>query len=133
MIKAILFQTLLDFDYGESDEEEERKTQPTDMETDQDGSLPPNVQNILNDPSIMQHIQKMSQTIKRTEQLKSELSIQEERQRMQEERQRMLQQQHDEFNQQIQTQPPLPPQMEPHSLLAQVILNVYQSHLTHII
>ena len=63
------------------------------------------VQNLLNDPSLMQHIQQMSETLHRTEQLKSELSAQEERQRV-------LEQQHNEFNQQIHKQPPLPPMMQ---------------------
>ena len=47
----------------------------------------------------MHQIQQMSATIQRTEELKNELSIQEQRQRM-------LQQQQDEFNQQIQQPPP---------------------------
>ena len=63
------------------------------------------MQNLLNDASLMQHIQQMSETLHRTEQLKSELSAQEERKRM-------LEQQHNEFNQQIHKQPPLPPMMQ---------------------
>ena len=54
-----------------------------------------NVQNILNDPTIMQQIHQMSQTIKKTEQLKNELNIQEQL------RQQLLKQQEQEFNQQI--------------------------------
>ena len=60
-----------------------------------------NVQNILNDPSLMHQIQQMSATIQRTEELKNELSVQEQRQLL-------LQQQQEEFNQQIQQPPPVP-------------------------
>ena len=55
----------------------------------------------------MKHLHQMSETIQKTEQLKSELT-------MQEARQKMLEQQQEEFNQQIQRpanppEPPMPP------------------------
>ncbi|GAB1599500.1 splicing factor, arginine/serine-rich 15-like isoform X2 [Argonauta hians] len=90
---------LLDFDYGESDEEEEKHD-------DNSESIPGNVQNILNDPTIMQQIHQMSQTIKKTEQLKNELNMQEKI------RQQLLKQQEKEFNQQISQEPP--PQIQHH-------------------
>ena len=60
------------------------------------------VQNLLNDPNIMQQIQQMSATIQKNEELKSELTLHEERQKM-------LQQQQEEFDKQIQLQQPPPP------------------------
>ncbi|CAI9736005.1 SR-related and CTD-associated factor 4-like isoform X1 [Octopus vulgaris] len=90
---------LLDFDYGESDDEE-------DKHEDNSDGIPGNVQNILNDPTIMQQIHQMSQTIKKTEQLKNELNMQEQI------RQQLLKQQEKEFNQQISQEPP--PQIQHH-------------------
>lgn len=99
---------LLDFDYGESDDEDDKRdTGRYKAPEPQEASLPGNVQNLLNDPDIMKHLHQMSETIQKTEQLKSELT-------MQEARQKMLEQQQEEFNQQIQRpanppEPPMPP------------------------
>ncbi|XP_013385088.1 protein SCAF8 [Lingula anatina] len=80
---------LLDFDYGESDDEEEKKPSVTP-----NNSGIGNVQSILNDPTVLQQIQQMSQTLQKTEQLRTELQ-------QEEMRQQMLQQQQEEFDQQI--------------------------------
>ena len=64
-----------------------------------------NVQNLLSDPNIMHQLREMSATLQRTEQIKSELTLQEERHRL-------LQQQQHEFNQQIQQHAP-PPHHQP--------------------
>lgn len=107
---------LLDFDYGESDDDDDKHDEPNE-------SIPGNVQNILNDPTIMQQIHQMSQTIKKTEQLKNELNIQEQL------RQQLLKQQEQEFNQQISQDAappiphhmPVPPQMPPQPPQTQMI------------
>ncbi|KAL5010493.1 hypothetical protein ScPMuIL_012798 [Solemya velum] len=88
---------LLDFDYGESDDEDDRREdgRPGDQ------ALSGNVQNILSNPNLMQQIHQMSQTIQKTEQMKNEMGMQEEM------RQRVLQQQQAEFDQQISQGPPM--------------------------
>ncbi|OWF37540.1 splicing factor, arginine/serine-rich 15-like isoform X1 [Mizuhopecten yessoensis] len=77
---------LLDFDYGESDEDDEHGMSGAGG----GGGVP----NLLNDPAFLQQIQQMSQTIQKTEQIQNELSMQ-----------KLLQQQA-EFDQQIR-QPPM--------------------------
>lgn len=86
---------LLDFDYGESDDEDEHGMPG--------GGGGGGVPNLLNDPAFLQQIQQMSQTIQKTEQIQNELSMQ-----------KLLQQQA-EFDQQIR-QPhmaQMPPSMMP--------------------
>ncbi|KAL4233497.1 SR-related and CTD-associated factor 8 [Mactra antiquata] len=88
---------LLDFDYGESDDEEDRRHSSQGITGD--------VQNILNDSGLMQQIHQVSQSIQRNNEY-SELTEQEKRRRI-------LEQQQAEFDQQIaqdthQQPPPVP-------------------------
>ncbi|XP_041351491.1 SR-related and CTD-associated factor 4-like [Gigantopelta aegis] len=82
---------LLDFDYGESDDEEDKKEGSQGMQ----GFPMSNVQNILNDPNLMHHIHQMSQTMQ-----KNEITVQEQI------RQQVLQQQQEEFDKEIKQGPP---------------------------
>ncbi|KAL3881817.1 hypothetical protein ACJMK2_028209 [Sinanodonta woodiana] len=107
---------LLDFDYGESDDEDDRR-----KDSSQAG-LAGNVQTILNDVTLMQQIHQMSQTLQKTEQLKTELSVQEQM------RQQQLLQQQAEFDQQIGQGPP-PPQ--PYQSAPQPIMPPYQPDQQH--
>lgn len=76
---------LLDFDYGESDDEDDRKQ-------GQD-NVAGNVQNVLNDTGLMQQIHEVSQSLQRKTEYSAEMS--------EHERRRILEQQQAEFDQQI--------------------------------
>ncbi|KAH3728209.1 hypothetical protein DPMN_054160 [Dreissena polymorpha] len=73
---------LLDFDYGDSDDE-----------GDKQNNIQGEVRTILQDQGLMQQIHQVSQTIQKNHQYSAELSDQE--------RRRILEQQQEEFNQQI--------------------------------
>lgn len=66
-----------------------------------------NVETLLNDRGIIEHLTQMTETIQKTEELKSELS-------MQEARKQMLQREQEEFQKAIVIQPLEPPQVIQH-------------------
>lgn len=77
---------LLDFDYGDSDEDEERKDENTNVQ-----GLPGGVHKLLSDPTIMQHIHNVSTTLQKSEQMSSQELL----------RKQHLEQQQEEFNKEI--------------------------------
>lgn len=77
---------LLDFDYGDSDDDEDRKDDGSNVQ-----SLPGGVHKLLSDPTIMQHIQHVSSTLQKSDQMSSQELL----------RKQHLEQQQEEFNKEI--------------------------------
>nr|KAG5711060.1 hypothetical protein BaRGS_013794 [Batillaria attramentaria] len=78
---------LLDFDYGDSDDDEDNKGVNSNVQ-----GLPGGVHKLLSDPAIMQHINKVSSTLQKSEQQMSTQELL---------RKQHLEQQQEEFNKEI--------------------------------